>query len=84
MTWWVWICLGLLVLYALHRGALWLERRGWLFYIHRRPSLSLGVAIGAALDPTVRRILEAQQEERRMEQESSGDDDLLRHTRRCE
>ena len=68
------VSVGLLVLaYGLHRLALWLERRGWLYYIHRRPSVSLIAAAGSALDPTIRRILEMKQEEHRLEEDFSGD-----------
>jgi len=71
---WLLLIVGLLALaYALHRTALLLERKGWLFYTHRRPRISLGVALGAALDPALRRILEAQQREYDLEEDESGD-----------
>jgi hypothetical protein len=72
--WWlVWSLLAVAGVYALHRLALFLESRGWLFYINRRPQVSLGAAIGAALDPTIRRMLEAKQQEHRLEEDESGD-----------
>lgn len=74
------IVLGGAGLYALHRLALFLEARGWLFYINRRPQVSLGAAIGSALDPALRRMLEAKQQEHRLEEDESGDG-LLRNPR---
>ena len=63
----------LLLAYVLHRLALWLEERGWLYYIHRRPSVSLIAAVASTFDPTIRRILEMKQEQHRLEEDFSGD-----------
>jgi len=64
---------GTLALYALHRLALWLERRGWLYYRNSRRKSSVWLAVAAAFDPNARRIQEIQ-EERQLEQDESGDD----------
>ena len=68
------VSVGLLVLaYGLHRLALWLERRGWLYYIHRRPQVSMIASFASAFDPALRRILEMKQERHRLEEDLSGD-----------
>ena len=55
-------------LFALHRLALWMERRGWLYYIHNRPSASsLGNAfleVQSLVEPGKRPAVEASREER--------------------
>jgi len=63
-------------LYALHRAAVWAERRGWIYYRERRGSSgSLGNAlleVHALLEPSKRHVVE---ERRRdvAEDEESGD-----------
>jgi diamine N-acetyltransferase len=74
----LWIAAAAALLYALHRLALWMEERGWLFYRHRRPRISLGVAIGAAIDGRIRQVIEARQQEEHDEDEA-GDDSAPRH-----
>lgn len=63
-------------LYGLHRLALWMERRGWLYYRHGRGSSgSLGNAflhIQSMIEPGKRHVLEQRLEEER-EDEESGD-----------
>jgi hypothetical protein len=72
-----WIAGGLAALYALHRVALWLERRGWLYYVNSREHLggrgSLLVGVAAAVDPTVRHLIEAQRAYEVVEEEGIGD-----------
>ncbi|MGE5232875.1 MAG: hypothetical protein ACM3OB_02100 [Acidobacteriota bacterium] len=54
------------VLGALHVVALWAERRGWIYYRHRRASPgTLGSALLEAhslLEPAQKQVLEAQRE----------------------
>jgi len=64
---------GTLALYALHRLALWLERRGWLYYRNSRRKSSVWLAVAAAFDPNARRIQEIHEAER-LEEDTSGDD----------
>ena len=63
-------------IWLVHRSALWLEARGWLYYRHRRPSSStLGTAfleVQQLVDPGKRFVLEATREDR-SEREESGD-----------
>lgn len=69
----IWLAGAVLLIYGLHRLALVFERRGWLYYRNVRPRGSAIVALGAALDPTIRRIMEAQEEEHGLEEDESGD-----------
>ncbi len=41
--------------YASHRLALWLEGRGWLYYVHNRRRGRVWLAFAAAFDPNARR-----------------------------
>lgn len=53
------------VLYGLHRLCLYLERRGWIFYMHRRPeSTGAGVCIALQeiIEPSARQIIQVDEE----------------------
>src|SRR5215218_4310886 len=62
-----WISAVIAALYALHRLALWMEGRGWLYYMHKRGSSgSLGSAfleVHALMDPGKRHVLEVVRDE---------------------
>jgi hypothetical protein len=51
---------GLAALYGLHRLALWLEERGHLYYLHKKPSGGGGagafVALQRAIEPQSRHV----------------------------
>ena len=72
----VYVLLGALSLWALHQLALWLERRGWLFYRHRRPSSSALAGVFMELDaitrPAARHEIEFRQKEL-VRDDESGD-----------
>jgi hypothetical protein len=61
---------------ALHRLALWIESRGWIYYSRRKPSSSaLGNAfleVQSMLEPGKRHLLEVRREEPE-EESQSGD-----------
>ena len=61
-------------LYGLHRLALWAERRGWIYYLHRQGSSStVGNAfleLQSMLEPSKKYILEVKREEHVVEDES--------------
>lgn len=63
-------------IYGLHRLALWLERKGHLYYMHSKPSGSaLGnaaLAVQSILEPDRRHVVEERQAER-SERRESGD-----------
>jgi GrpB-like predicted nucleotidyltransferase (UPF0157 family) len=75
----IWIVAALGTLYALHRLALWMERRGWLYYVNSRARFggrgSLLIGVAAAVDPTVRHLVEAQRAFEIVEEEGIGDAD---------
>lgn len=61
--------------YGLHRLALWLEARDWLIYTRQRRGgrVSMALHLAAAIDPTLRHVIEAQKRED-IEEAESGDD----------
>ena len=65
---WLWIVAIAAALYALHRAALWMERRGWIYYIHKQPSVStLGTAalnVQNILQPETKHVIEMKQQQR--------------------
>lgn len=73
---WLWILAFATALYALHRLALWMERRGWIYYAKNKPSVStLGSAalsVQSILQPESKHVLEMKQE-RRVQRDDQGD-----------
>jgi len=76
MPLYAWILVIATALYALHRAALWMERRGWIYYVKRQPSVStLGTAalsVQSILQPESKHVLEMKQQ-RRSQRDDSGD-----------
>lgn len=76
MTLAAWLIAVALALYALHRLALWMESRGWLYYRkHKRGSAAMGsvmLEIQSFYRPSVEHVIEQRQEEQR-EEDDSGD-----------
>ena len=72
----VWVLLLGVALFALHYFALWAERRGWIYYKHRKASPgSVGNALLQAqsfFEPATKHVLEARLEDA-AEEEASGD-----------
>jgi len=67
VLWCLIIISGLAALYGLHRLCLWLERRGWLFYKHKKPSSSEAscfVALQQVLEPPIQHVLHVKEEKR--------------------
>lgn len=75
----VWIIAGLASLYALHRLALFMEQRGWIYYRHKRGSSgALGTAfleVQALLEPANRHVLEIRRDEASEGDETAGPPD---------
>ena len=71
----VWLLGTLVGLYCLHRLALWLESRGWLYYRHKKASPnSLGdalLALQQIVQPGAKHVLEVRQR-RRVQREDAG------------
>jgi hypothetical protein len=71
-TWTLIVCSGCVVggtagLYALHRLALWLEERGHLYYLNKKPKGSgIGsfVALQRAIEPQVQHVIHITDESR--------------------
>ncbi len=65
-----------LALYGLHRLALWMESRGWIYYRkHKRGTAAMGsvmLEIQSFYRPSVEHVIEQKEEERR-EEDDSGD-----------
>src|SRR4051812_46471868 len=75
MTALVWILTTVASVYGLHRCALWMEQRGWIYYRKRRGSSgglsSAFLEIQAFLEPSKRHVLEI----KRSEDVAVADDD---------
>ena len=69
------------VLFVLDRLALWMERRGWIYWRKRKPSGRGGGLSGVLTDfqqlvePEVRHVIEAREQERSMKVDLAGQDD---------
>ncbi len=72
MLWVVGSLAALVLAYALHRLALRLEARGYLYYLNRRPKVSMIASLASTFDPALRQILEAQEQEN-LDENESGD-----------
>jgi len=61
------ILAAVVLLYGLHRLALWAEGRGWIYYLRRKPSASsLGNAfleVQSMIEPEKRQLVEARKAE---------------------
>ena len=70
LSWIALLALCAVALLGLHRLGLWLDDRGWLYYRRSSRKGRWGLALAAAFDPNVRRILEIQESVKRDEDES--------------
>jgi hypothetical protein len=62
------------VLVSLHCLCLWLEDRGWLYYLHKKPSsstMSSWVVMQQFIEPGVKHVVEVKQENRIENEEAS-------------
>ena len=73
------IALGLGALYGLHRLGLWLEDRGYIYYLHKKPKSSpLGslIAFQRAIEPGTQYIVQADKVNQEVGEEgASGEGD---------
>jgi hypothetical protein len=63
MTWTLYLVAALAALYAMHRAALHLESRGYLYYLHKKPEPgghSAFLPIEELIAPQVRHVIEAE------------------------
>jgi len=75
----LWIAATAAAFYALHRLALWMEARGWLFYLNRRPSSSgstgdLFLGVHSLIDSSATYRQEARRLDEARESEREPDD----------
>lgn len=73
------VILGVLAgLYGLHRLCLWLQERGWLYHVHKKPSLvSLGrvaLELQQMTQPEKRYLLEVRQKQQVERDDRGGPD----------
>ena len=65
-----------LALYGLHRLALWMEKRGWLYYVNSNPSTSAlsqaFLEVQSIVDPGKKIVLETMREDQSEESEFGG------------
>ncbi len=60
----IWICLGaggLLALYGLHRLGLWMEDRGYIYYVRKKPTGSAAgsfVALQKIIEPQAQHVIQ--------------------------
>lgn len=78
------IAIGCVALYAAHRLMLWMERKGWVYYWHKRGSGNLGnvlLPVQAIYQPEVNYVIEERARDDAEEDESGDppfpDDELL-------
>jgi hypothetical protein len=78
MTWSLaaWLVAVGLVLYGLHRGALWMERRGWIYYRDQRASTSSAsnafMQVQAIFEPRAEHVVEARRSDDARAAEDAG------------
>lgn len=71
-TWLAWAAAISAALYGLHRVGLWLDDRGWLYYLRSSRRGRWGLAIASIFDQEARRILELH-EKVQVEEDEDGD-----------
>ena len=82
IQWLIWglVAIGpVAVLIGLHCLCLWLEDRGWLYYLHKKPSsspMSSLVAMQQFIEPGVKHVVEVKQD-RRIEKEEASKKRIL-------
>jgi hypothetical protein len=71
-----WIAGIVAALFALHLLALWMERRGWIYYVKKQPSASaVGTAvleIQSLLQPEKKHVIQMRRE-RRVQKDDTGE-----------
>jgi hypothetical protein len=72
------LCDVLLGFYLLHRLALWLEARGQLYYLHRKPepgARGAFIAMQEIIEPNVKHVFQIKAERRLTQQEPGATPD---------
>ncbi len=67
---------GLGALYGLHRLGLWMEERGYIYYLHKKPkgSSAIGslVAFQRAIEPRAEYVIQAEQVNQEVNEEGAS------------
>ncbi len=79
-SWGLVVAGGAAAVYGFHRLCLWMERRGWIYYLRRKPGGTAAagslVALQQAIEPQVRHVLHVKDEKRQhAERDAPGADD---------
>jgi hypothetical protein len=72
LLWSLLIACGLAALYGFHRLCLGLEKHGWLYYKHKKPTsspVSSFVALQQILEPPIQHVHQVKQEKRHQAEE---------------
>ena len=68
MPGWIWLVVIAAGLYALHRLALWMESRGWIYYMHSSGSStragSAMLEVQQLFEPSKKNVIEMKQNQR--------------------
>jgi hypothetical protein len=76
MPGWIWLVVTAAGLYALHRLALWMESRAWIYYKHSSGSStragSAMLEVQQLLEPSKRHVIEIRREQKEVA-DDSGD-----------
>jgi hypothetical protein len=72
----LWVTLLVAGSWALHRAALWAEKRGWIYYMHRKASPGTAgrafMEVQSLVEPGIRHVVESR-DEALAEEDDSGD-----------
>ena len=70
------IALGLGTLYGLHRLGLWMEERGYIYYLHKKPkggsAIGSLVAFQRAIDPRAEYVIQADRVNQEISEEGAS------------
>lgn len=76
MLWLVIVACGVAAIYAMHRLALWMETKGWIYYMHKKASPdTLGNAtlgVQQIIQPGAKHVLEVRRN-KRIQRDDAGD-----------
>jgi hypothetical protein len=79
LLWTVFIAGGLLALYGLHRLGLWMEERGYIYYVHKKPTGSAAgsfVALQKIIEPQAQHVIQVARVNHLCgDEQASGQDD---------
>jgi hypothetical protein len=74
--WVLLIALGLGALYGLHRLGLWMEERGYIYYLHKKPkggsAIGSLVAFQRAIEPRAEYVIQAKQVNQEIAEEGAS------------